>query len=182
MSKQSLIPFAILAVLIAAVAAYFYWQPGQQAGGPGGPPPSVIASTEVKQENWQPTLDAIGSLVATNGIEVSTEVSGIVSEIVFKSGQPVNEGDVLVRLDVSVDNAALEALRAERKLAEVKFNRSRDLLKKKVTSKSEFDEARAGYDAADARVRQQRPSSSARSFAHLSVAWPASVRSTSVSI
>lgn len=83
------------------------------------------------QEHWQPTLQSVGSLVATNGIHLSTEVNGTVSEIVFKSGQRVEQGDILVRLDDAVDEAALQALRAESKLAQVQFNRSKDLLKKK---------------------------------------------------
>ncbi len=42
-----------------------------------------------------------------------------------------------------------------KKLAQVQFNRASDLLKRKVTSLSEYDEARAKYDAARARVKQQ---------------------------
>jgi membrane fusion protein (multidrug efflux system) len=145
-------------VLIGLVALTIVGSVGcsQQDGGKGGGfPPSVVASTEVTQEDWQPSLQSVGTLVAINGINVSSEVNGIVSEIVFTSGQPVEEGQELLRLDTSVDNAALEALRAERRLAEVQFNRARNLLKKKVSSKSEFDEAEARFDAAKARVKQQ---------------------------
>ncbi|MCW8963313.1 MAG: efflux RND transporter periplasmic adaptor subunit, partial [Gammaproteobacteria bacterium] len=148
--------FVIPTIIVASLAGAIYWKTTQQPmAGPPVMPPTVIADTRVTQENWQPTLQAIGSLVATNGINVSTEVSGTVSEIVFKSGQTVEQGQILVKLDVSVDTAALDALRAESKLSQIKFNRARDLLKKKVTSKSEFDEARAHYDAANARVKQQ---------------------------
>jgi membrane fusion protein (multidrug efflux system) len=115
----------------------------------------VVAATEVIQENWQPSLQSVGSLVAINGIEVGTEVNGIISEIVFQSGQPVKQGQVLIRLDNAVDEAALEALRAERKLAQIQFTRAKDLLKQRVTSKSEYDEAEARFDAARARVKQQ---------------------------
>ncbi|WP_455219891.1 hypothetical protein, partial [Kaarinaea lacus] len=45
----------------------------QQGGKSGGFPPSVIASTEVTQEDWQPSLQSVGTLVATNGINVSSE-------------------------------------------------------------------------------------------------------------
>lgn len=151
-------PVHIIVILLVIVLAggFMYWRYAQQqAAAPQGFPPSVIAATEVMQENWQPSLLSVGSLVATNGIEVSTEVNGIVSEIVFESGQPVEQGQILIRLDDSVDVAALEALRAEQRLAQVQFNRSKDLLQKRVTSKSEFDEAQARYDAARARAKQQ---------------------------
>ena len=118
-------------------------------------PPATVAATEVIQENWVPSLRAIGSLDATSGISVATEVSGVIKEIVFTSGERVEQGTILIRLDDAVDRAALDALRAERRLAEIKFNRSKDLLKKQVTSKSEYDEAQALYEAAVARVAEQ---------------------------
>lgn len=156
MSKTWKTIISLLVVVVVVSAGYLYWQKrAQQGAGSQGFPPSVIASTRVQQEHWQPTLQSVGSLVAINGIDVSTEVSGIVSRIVFKSGQPVEQDQVLIRLDDSVDEAALEALRAERKLAEVQFSRARDLLKKNVLSKSEYDEAKARYDAARARVKEQ---------------------------
>ena len=118
-------------------------------------PPTTVAATEVVQESWVPTLRSVGSLDATNGINVAAEVSGVIKEIVFTSGERVEQGSVLIRLDDAVDRAALDALRAERRLAEIKFNRSKDLLKKQVTSKSEYDEAYATYEAALARVAEQ---------------------------
>ncbi|MGD8999677.1 MAG: efflux RND transporter periplasmic adaptor subunit [Granulosicoccaceae bacterium] len=156
MSKRWILTPSLLALITAAVVGFLYWQNlQQQSAKPRGFPPTVIAATEVIQENWQPSLQSVGSLVAINGINVSTEVNGIVSGIVFASGQPVEQDQVLIRLDDSVDQAALEALRAERKLAEVQFRRASDLLKKRVMSKSEYDEANARYDAATARVKQQ---------------------------
>lgn len=156
MSKQWNITLSFLVIVISVAVGFIYWRSmQQQAAAPQGFPPSVIAATEVSQESWQPSLQSVGSLAATNGISVSTEVNGIVSEIVFTSGQPVEKGQVLIRLDDSVDEAALEALRAESKLTQVQFNRARDLLKDRVISKSEYDVAEASFDAARARVKQQ---------------------------
>lgn len=155
MSKRWTTSIILLVLIGAGIAGFMFWKSTQQSGQAQGFPPAVIASTEVKQEHWQPSLHSVGSLVAINGINVSTEVNGIASDIVFKSGQQVEQGQVLIRLDDSVDQAALEALRAERKLAQVQFSRAEDLLKKRVTSKSEYDEAKARYDAARARVKQQ---------------------------
>jgi membrane fusion protein (multidrug efflux system) len=155
MSKPWRISIILLLVIAAAAGIYYWQQVQQQAGQAQGFPPSVISSAEVSEDQWQPALRSVGSLVAINGIDVSTEVNGIVSKVVFTSGQPVERGQVLIRLDDSVDEAALEALRAERKLADVQFKRASDLLKKRVTSQSEYDEAKARYEAAHARVKQQ---------------------------
>ncbi|MCW9014932.1 MAG: efflux RND transporter periplasmic adaptor subunit, partial [Gammaproteobacteria bacterium] len=143
-------------LLTAAIAGFLYWNSlQQQADTQQSLPPAVIAATEVTQQSWLPSLQSVGTLVATNGINVSTEVNGIVSEIVFTSGQQVAQGQILIRLDDSVDRAALDALRAESQLAQVQFNRARDLSKKRVISKSEYDEALARLDATKARVKQQ---------------------------
>ena len=130
MAKQTFLVPGIALVITGAIAFAIY-QSRQPATTPPAPPPATIAAAEITTENWEPTLNSVGSLVAQNGINVSTEVSGIVSELAFSSGQSVSQGDVLVRLDLDVDKASLEALRAERKLARIQYNRASDLLKKK---------------------------------------------------
>ena len=155
--KKSLL--LVIVLLVLAIGGFFgikYMQSrNMQAGAAKAFPPTTIAATEVTQEDWIPTLRAVGSLDATNGISVAAEVGGIIKEILFTSGERVEQGTILIRLDDAVDRAALDALRADRRLAEIKFNRSKDLLKKKVTSKSEYDEAQATYEAAVARVAEQ---------------------------
>jgi len=157
MPKRRITAISSLVIVVILVGAFIVWKTQwQQSAAPKVFPPAVVSATEVIEEHWQPSLQSVGSLVATHGINVSTEVNGTVSEIVFQSGQPVQQGDVLIRLDDAVDEAALEALRAESKLAQIQFRRSQDLLKKKVISKSEYDEAEAKFEAARARARQQQ--------------------------
>jgi len=122
----------------------------------GSEPPATIAATEVQMENWRPRLNSVGSLVAIQGISVTNEVAGKVRSIHFRSGQAVNEGDVLLELDDSVDQADLEGALAGRRLAEVRFNRLRNLLEKNAVSQSDYDEARANLDNAEAQVQSQR--------------------------
>ena len=156
MSKRYLIVIISLLLVVGAIFGIRFWMIMRMASMPHPFPPTVVASAEVMQENWKPSLNSVGSLVATNGIAVSTEVDGIISDIVFQSGEAVKKGQVLLHLDDKVDQAALSALRADQRLAEVQFNRAKDLLKKHVMSKSEFDEAQAKFDAARARVNGQR--------------------------
>ena len=157
MSSRSLVNLIVL-LFIAAAAIYGYtvWKQPSTSAAPPSLPPSVVSSAEVKSETWQPLLTSIGSLVAVNGIDVSTEVNGIINEIAFQSGETVGKDQVLIRLDDSIDRAALEALQADQALAKVQFSRVQGLMEKSVTSKSEFDEAEARYDAARARVKQQQ--------------------------
>ena len=156
MKKPLLIVVVLLVVLLGSIFGIKQWQQYSMQARTAQPfPPATVAATEVVQENWVPRLRAVGSLDATNGISVAAEVSGVIKEIVFTSGERAEQGAILIRLDDAVDRAALDALRAERRLAQIKFNRSKDLLKKQVTSKSEYDEAQALYEAALARVAEQ---------------------------
>lgn len=154
--RRLILVILILVVFLAAIFGVKYWQNRQQAAMMAQPrPPATIASTEVREQQWRMTLDSVGSLLAINGTAVTTEVAGLVSDIKFESGTYAEQGQLLLQLDDSIDQAALEALRAERRLAEIKFKRAEDLLKRKVISRSEYDEARASFDAATARVKQQ---------------------------
>lgn len=157
MSPRSVYSALFLIIIIAsALLGFFYLQqPKQSAAELGSPPPSVVSATKVKTEMWKPRLRSVGRLSAVNGIDVSTEVNGIVSEIAFRSGREVEKGDVLIRIDNSVDIAALEALQADQALSEIQFKRVQGLMDKNVTSKSEFDEAEALFDGARARVKEQ---------------------------
>jgi membrane fusion protein (multidrug efflux system) len=156
MKKRLLIVVVLLLVLLGSIFGIKQWQQNRMQAQMSQPrPPPVVAATQVTMENWVPTIRSVGSLVAINGIDVAAEVGGIVKEIVFTSGERVEQGTILIHLDDAVDRAALDALRADRRLAEIKFNRSKDLLKKNVTSKSEYDETQARFEAASARVAEQ---------------------------
>lgn len=155
MLKRLVLIALLIAIFVGAIFGYRYYQQLQQAQQQPQRPPATIAAIEVEEQQWRPALRSVGSLVAVNGTSVSTEVNGIVSEILFQSGQRVDKGEVLLKLDDTVDQAALEALRADRRLAEIQFKRAQDLYKKRVMSKSEYDEATARLEATNARVAEQ---------------------------
>jgi membrane fusion protein (multidrug efflux system) len=107
------------------------------------PPPETIASAEAVQEKWQDTLEAIGSVNAVQGVMVSPEVAGMVSEIDFDSGAVVKKGDLLLRLDTSSEEAQLRAAQAQVDLARLTAERSQKLSQDKTISQSELDAAMA---------------------------------------
>ncbi|MDT8438057.1 MAG: efflux RND transporter periplasmic adaptor subunit [Wenzhouxiangellaceae bacterium] len=150
----------VLVVTAVVLAALFGWRlqqmrvqnerMSQQS------PPVLIEATTVVARDWPQSVQAIGSVRAVNGVSVANEVAGVVEEIAFESGQRVEAGDVLIRLDAETDLAALETREAEALLARQQFDRFRDLVGQNAVSKSEFDQARANFDAAEARVHEQR--------------------------
>lgn len=155
MIKRFIIMLAAVALLFGGIFGLKWWQFKQYAAHPFTPPPATVASTTVQTETWTPYLSSVGSMVAIQGIEVTNEVAGQVKAIHFKSGQQVKEGDLLLELDDSVDRAKLDGARAEQRLAEVRFRRANDLLKKKAVSKADYDEAAANLDNAKAQVHSQ---------------------------
>src|SRR5215471_10230778 len=60
------------------------------------PPPESVSSAVVREENWQDTLEAIGSVTAVQGVTITPELAGTVSEIAFESGAVVAKGDLLL--------------------------------------------------------------------------------------
>ena len=151
--------FLILLFLGAILGGIFGWkhyQQQQQAAMQGPPPPPVVASARVEPETWGPRLTAVGSLVAVQGIDVANEVPGLVREIKFESGLMVKAGDVLVQIDDAVDQADLLGLLALRDLAQIKVKRLQALLKDRSTSQSDYDEAKATLDGAEAAVTAKR--------------------------
>ncbi len=157
MLKRLVIVILLIGLLVGGIAAIKYRQfQAMQARFAKAPPPAVIASTTVASENWQPALQAVGSLVAVHGINVTTDVSGLVDKVLFKSGQPVKQGELLVKLDDTLDRAALDGLRASLELARVQYKRSADLLPKKAVSQSKYDADRAAYDVAQAKLAEEQ--------------------------
>ncbi len=107
------------------------------------PPPAAVTTLIAKPQHWQPVLSAVGSLKAVNGVLVSTDLAGIVSEIAFESGKPVQKGNLLVRLDTKQEEAQLAAAQARLDLAKVSLTRKQDLLEKKAASQADYDAAAA---------------------------------------
>ena len=147
-------------VLAAIFGGIFGWKShtAQQsaAAQASGPPPAVIAAAQARPEQWQSYLQVVGSLSAVAGIEVTSEVGGQIRKIHFESGQQVEEGELLLELDDQTDQAQLEGLLAERTLARLRFERLAKLLRDKSISKSDYDEARATLDNANAQVAAQQ--------------------------
>lgn len=113
------------------------------AAAPKGPPPSAVTTVVVRAQKWQPVLSAVGTLKAVNGVTLSTDLAGIVSEIAFESGTPVKKGDLLVTLDTKQEEAQLRSAEAKLALAMTDLERKRELIAKKAIAQSDWDSAQS---------------------------------------
>src|SRR6202521_91700 len=82
-------------------------------------PPVVVTAMKAAKQEWQPQLNAVGSLSAVQGVDVTTEIAGLVREIRFKSGDEVKAGALLIQLNADTDLATLASVKAAADLAEM---------------------------------------------------------------
>jgi len=73
-------------------------------------PPQTVTAASAGYSDWQPEIGAVGSLRAVRGVDVTTEVTGLVREVRFRSGDEVKTGQVLVELNADAELAQQRAL------------------------------------------------------------------------
>src|SRR5581483_1005874 len=118
------------------------------------PPPATVTAEEARSERWVEHLTSIGTLIASQGVDIASQVAGVVTEVLIESGSDVEQGAKLVQLDVAVEQADLASAKATLREADVAFERQIDLMAKKVTSEATLDAARAKRDTAYAVVNR----------------------------
>src|SRR4029077_17091336 len=118
------------------------------------PPPETVTSLIAEEEAWIPSLKAFGSTPPGQGVTGSTDEPGIVQKIDFESGQAVKQGDLLVQLEVSQEQAQLRSAEAQMRLAGANLLRQQNLFKSRVSSQADYDSAQAQYDQAVSKVEE----------------------------
>lgn len=118
--------------------------------------PTPVSVAQVKSDSWHPSISVPGTLVAVNGIEVSSEVSGMVSAIYFHSGDSVKKGQLLVQLDDSVDQQELKHLQAQMSLNLSNYRRLKRLIHSEAVSKQDIETAKSTYEQSRALVGKQQ--------------------------
>jgi len=104
-------------------------------------PPETVSAAVAREEKWQDTITAIGSIDAVQGVTITPDIPGTVKEIAFESGAVVAKGDLLVKLDVSSEEAQLRALEAQVDWAKLTLERQQTLRKENMLSQADLDSA-----------------------------------------
>ncbi|HEY1899785.1 MAG TPA: efflux RND transporter periplasmic adaptor subunit [Steroidobacteraceae bacterium] len=119
-------------------------------------PKQTVATATVKYDDWQPQINAVGTLRAVRGVDVTTEVAGLVRSIDFHSGQSVGSGAVLVQLNADSDIAQQQALGAAADLAAVVYKRDQVQFQAQAISQAQLDS-----DAADLKNKRAQEAAQA---------------------
>ena len=118
--------------------------------------PQTVSATKAETSDWQPKIDAVGSLRAVRGAELSLEVPGVVETISFQSGDEVKAGQVLLTLRKEDEEARLQSLEATASLAQITYDRDLKQLKAQAISQAIVDNDEANLRNARAQVAVQK--------------------------
>lgn len=118
--------------------------------------PITVSAMQAEMQPWQPLLTASASLRAVQGVDVTTEIAGLVRSIPFSSGKEVKRDTLLVELNSDSERAQLRALEASATLANITYNRDKTLFQKQTVSQSTIDTDAADLQGKEAQVAQQQ--------------------------
>ncbi|WP_026121779.1 efflux RND transporter periplasmic adaptor subunit [Paraburkholderia kururiensis] len=157
MTRRMIVMLVCVGLLVAALVGFNLFRAHMIAKFMAGnaAPPATVTATVARYQAWQPQLAAVGSLRAVRGVDVTTEMAGLVRDIAFRSGQDVKAGQLLVELNADTDKAQLAALEAAAELAKTVYDRDRAQYEIKAIAKAQLDADAADLKSKLAQVAQQ---------------------------
>ena len=158
MKKRMAIMLVLAGLVFGGIFGYQAFKAGMMKKfmSAGGNAPQTVSTFRADFQEWQPRLSAVGSLRASEGVEVSPEVSGTVSALHFTQGQDVQKGMMLVELVADNDIAKLHSLQAAAALAKSTYERDRQQFEFKAVSQQALDVDKANLMQATAAVGEQQ--------------------------
>ena len=122
------------------------------------PPPATVATHKVEKQTWEVVIDAVASLEAVQGVAVSADIPGRITDVFFTPGSRVEKGAPLIQQDITSETAQLRAAEANVELARLNVERVRELYTKRASSKADLDTAEARIKEAQAQADTIRTS------------------------
>lgn len=157
--RRMLIMLGVVLLIVLVLAAYKAFSIYTMIQGFSAPkPPISVAVATAAEQPWQARLPTVGTLKALQGVDLSLETAGTVTDVQFQSGQKVKAGQPIVQLDSDVEKALLETAMADLGLSTVNYNRGSQLVGSQAISKGEFDRLLAIMKKDQATVNQLKAS------------------------
>lgn len=110
---------------------------------------------KVESSLWQPSLKAVGSMRTRLGVNVTTELAGMVQTIYFTPGATVKKGAVLVQLNAGTELGLLHSLQAQVELAKITYKRNKAQFAVHAVSKQTVDADEWNLKNLQAQVAEQ---------------------------
>ena len=156
--RRLIIVVVSVGVLLAAIVAFNTWKANLLEGirKKNAAPPQTVSAASVEFTDWQPEVSAVGSMRAVRGVDVTTEVTGLVRSLRFKSGDEVAAGQVLVELNADPEIAQQHALEAAADLSATVYARDKEQYDAQAISQAQLD-----ADAADLKNKRAQAAAQA---------------------
>ncbi|SHN06931.1 membrane fusion protein, multidrug efflux system [Duganella sacchari] len=156
MTKRMLIMVGLVILLIAVLAFGKFLQIKKLIASAPKPSAQVVTAIQTQVAEWQPQLSSVGTLSPVRGVDVTTEIAGLVREVRFKSGDEVKAGQVLFEMNADSDIAQLRALQASADLSGTTLKRDKLQLAAQAISQAQVDADEADVKSKQALVAQQK--------------------------
>jgi len=144
---------ALTAVILLGGTAWFY----KRADGKEAP---AYKTAPVTRASLKSTVSATGSLQAVRTVQVGTQVSGQVAHIYVDFNDHVKKGQLLARIDPTLQEQAVQDAQAQLERAQAtlvqaqdEYNRNKQLLDAKVITPSEFGTVQSNFSVQQATVK-----------------------------
>lgn len=125
-------------------------------GGAGGQPPALVITAPVERRDFGPVIEAVGTALARESVEITSKSANTVTAIRFAEGQRVAGGSILAEFDRAQVAAALAEAEANLAEARNQFARGRDLSVTQALSKAQLDQLETAVKTGESRVAAAR--------------------------
>jgi membrane fusion protein, multidrug efflux system len=116
------------------------------------PPPATVSVAEAKAEVIPNLLVAVGELAAVHQVNVTSDVSGRITEIQFTAGAHVKAGTPLVQLYDAPEQGDLSNFKAQATVGQLSLDRAKQLASRQFGPQATVDTAQAAFDQAQAGI------------------------------
>jgi membrane fusion protein (multidrug efflux system) len=131
-------------------------------------PPVSVSAMHLTYQEWQPKLRALGTLRAIQGVDITTELPGMIKKIYLTPGAHAEAGDLLVELNTDSEIAQRDALKATVELAEITYKRDKSQFAVRAISQATLDFDKADLDNKKAQLAQAEATVAKKQFGRLS--------------
>lgn len=143
---------ALIFIVLTAALSWRYQQ-NSDASQRQRPMPSVVVE-QAQMVTMADQFEALGTLQANHNIEVTANTTEMVDRVLFKDGQRVKSGDVLVRLQSAEQQAQWQAAKVNLAEHRREYGRIEDLVHQRTVASSELDRLQSQIDIARAQVAE----------------------------
>src|SRR6195256_1732312 len=120
------------------------------------PPPASVSIADAKSEVIPNLLTAVGDLAAVHQVNVTSDVNGRITDIMFTAGASVKEGTPLVQLYDAPDQGDLASFKAQATVAQLSLDRAKQLAARQFGPQATVDQAQSAFDQASAGIAKSQ--------------------------